>query len=255
MTRELIGAQRTLLDDFVVDVPWILTGLRHHAIWDTMDPGAGTSMEIVIRADDGNEPGIPLDRAFVTSYDEHATGETYFDREEYVAFTAFDNIPLLPGRYWFEATVVGPENNFWLTAPVMHHECWADYEDVDGLTPGSEMFLRAADLAWSMIGDRCVGTVGCCFDNDTCKNIDCTDCLDMGGTPLGAGVLCDEIGCPGPCIGDLDGSRRIDVGDMVLLLSAWGKCPPGLCRGDLDGDRTVGFTDLLVLLKAWGPCP
>lgn len=255
MTRDVQGAQRTLLDDFVVDVPWIISGLRHHAIWDTLDPGAGVSMDILILRDDENTPGLPFERAFVSSYEEQATGEVFFEREAYVAFTSFEAIALPPGRYWLKATVVGPENNFWLTAPVLNQECWVDYDDVDGLVPGSAMFGSEADLAWSIVGERCLGEVGCCFDNGTCKNIaECSTCLDMGGTPLGAGVLCGEATCPPPCIGDLDGTRRIDFGDIVLLLSAWGECPPGLCRGDLDGDRQVGFTDLLVLLNAWGPC-
>jgi len=53
--------------------------------------------------------------------------------------------------------------------------------------------------------------------------------------------------------GDLDGDGVVGFADLLLMLSAWGACPPEPmnCPADLDGDDQVGFSDLLVLLTAW----
>lgn len=52
---------------------------------------------------------------------------------------------------------------------------------------------------------------------------------------------------------DLDGDGVVAFGDLVLLLAAWGPCPPEACSADLDGNGEVGFGDLLLLLGSWGP--
>jgi hypothetical protein len=59
-----------------------------------------------------------------------------------------------------------------------------------------------------------------------------------------------------PCPADLDGNDGVGFGDLLVLLSAWGPCPPEpTCPEDLDGSGEVEFGDLLMLLSAWGPCP
>jgi hypothetical protein len=55
-----------------------------------------------------------------------------------------------------------------------------------------------------------------------------------------------------PCRGDLDGSGRVDVGDVLTILGAWGPCDT--CAADLDGSGAVDVADLLELLGAWGSC-
>ena len=59
------------------------------------------------------------------------------------------------------------------------------------------------------------------------------------------------------CPGDIDGSRTVNVTDLLALLSAWGICPPppDICPEDTSGDGLVNVTDLLDLLAAWGVCP
>jgi hypothetical protein len=56
--------------------------------------------------------------------------------------------------------------------------------------------------------------------------------------------------------GDLDGDGRVGIGDLLLLLAAWGPCPAAecspACPADLDRDCTVGIGDLLILLGNWG---
>jgi hypothetical protein len=56
-----------------------------------------------------------------------------------------------------------------------------------------------------------------------------------------------------PCPGDLNDDGVVDGGDLLLLLSQWGKCPG--CDGDLNDDGTVDGGDLLILLSNWGECP
>lgn len=51
------------------------------------------------------------------------------------------------------------------------------------------------------------------------------------------------------CIGDLDGSGDVGVGDIGLLLAAW-----GTPAADLSGDGSTDAADLGVLIGAWGAC-
>jgi trimeric autotransporter adhesin len=58
--------------------------------------------------------------------------------------------------------------------------------------------------------------------------------------------------------GDLNGDGVVDVFDLLILLGAWGMCPPaepggnGTCPADLDGSGAVDVFDLLILLGNWG---
>jgi hypothetical protein len=58
----------------------------------------------------------------------------------------------------------------------------------------------------------------------------------------------------GDVLGDLDGDGVVGLSDLLILLSAWGACPPppAECPADLSGDSSVGLADLLILLSAWG---
>ena len=58
------------------------------------------------------------------------------------------------------------------------------------------------------------------------------------------------------CPWDLDNSGDVGVKDLLILLGAWGPCPPkGGCPADFDGSGDVGVKDLLNLLGVWGACP
>ncbi len=60
-----------------------------------------------------------------------------------------------------------------------------------------------------------------------------------------------NLGGPG-IPGDVDNDGLVGTSDLLLLLGAWGTCPPkGACAADLDGDGIVGTTDLLILLGNW----
>ncbi len=55
------------------------------------------------------------------------------------------------------------------------------------------------------------------------------------------------------CPWDLDGNNDVGVGDLLILLAAWGPNPGH--PADFDGDDNVGVSDLLALLANWGPRP
>lgn len=52
---------------------------------------------------------------------------------------------------------------------------------------------------------------------------------------------------------DIDGDGTVGFDDLLVLLGAWGPCPPppAECAADVDGDGIVGATDLVALLAAW----
>ncbi len=51
---------------------------------------------------------------------------------------------------------------------------------------------------------------------------------------------------------DLDCNGIIWTGDLVLLLGAWGSCPPEVyCSPDFNGNGVVNIEDLIALLNAW----
>jgi hypothetical protein len=58
------------------------------------------------------------------------------------------------------------------------------------------------------------------------------------------------------CPADFNGDGVVNVGDLLILFDAWGKCSdPSACPEDLNGDGVVDVQDLLLLLDAWGKCP
>jgi hypothetical protein len=74
-------------------------------------------------------------------------------------------------------------------------------------------------------------------------------------TFLSALLIVDDFEfCTEALAADLDGDGAIGLADLVVLLAAWGPCPPPGpgCAADLDGDGAVGFEDLVILLASWG---
>ena len=55
------------------------------------------------------------------------------------------------------------------------------------------------------------------------------------------------------CPADLNDDCEVGVGDLLILLAAWGPNPGH--PADLDCNREVGVSDLLILLADWGLCP
>ncbi len=71
----------------------------------------------------------------------------------------------------------------------------------------------------------------------------------------GAAYVYDLSTCP-YCEADLNGDETVDVLDLLLLLAAWGECPPrsNECPADIVADGEVDVLDLLQLLSQWGEC-
>ncbi len=65
----------------------------------------------------------------------------------------------------------------------------------------------------------------------------------------------DGDGIPDECevFADLDDDGIVGATDLIILLGAWGLCPPppDFCPADLSNDGVVGTTDLLILLGNW----
>jgi len=134
----------------VLDLTW-----RH--VWGTPStpPGSGTGAEISIIADAGGSPTGPVvGTAVVGTYTEIATGAVFFSRPEAESFAGFTAINLAPGTYWLDATIVGPENNFWLTSPVVNStNCWVNYSDLGGLQDCFTQFGANQDINFSLGGN------------------------------------------------------------------------------------------------------
>ncbi|MEE9130855.1 MAG: hypothetical protein V3T84_12610 [Phycisphaerales bacterium] len=74
--------------------------------------------------------------------------------------------------------------------------------------------------------------------------------MSVPGTELNAFSFFEIVA---PCPWNLDGNNNVGVGDLLILLGAWGPNPGH--PADFDGDGNVGVSDLLALLVNWGPCP
>lgn len=210
-TEDVFGFRRTVLDDFVVPegVVWQLTGFRHLHHWQSLDPPQGKGMQILLRADEGDAPGAPLQQLTMTSYEEQPTGRVVFGRLEAESWVTFEPVDLAPGHYWFEGTIVGPDDNRWLTGfEDALNECWVNWEDLGGLQPGSDQFGVERHLNF-----RLYGTVRCRADLDGNGAVDFADVLAI----LSAW---DNAGGPE----DLDESGFVDFGDLLIVLASWGPC-------------------------------
>ncbi len=154
-TVDVFGARRALLDDFTLDQGYLLQDFHWQHVWGPSGGPLGSSMELSFREDAGGTPGNVIATANITSYMEQATGDIYFSRDGMESWVEFDDIKLDAGTYWWEATIVGPENNFWLTSGggnLNKNECWTNYDDFGGLQPGSAIFGVQSDLNFRITG-------------------------------------------------------------------------------------------------------
>ncbi len=93
------------------------------------------------------------------------------------------------------------------------------------------------------------GGLGDCNANGELDLCDITEGFSRDDNKNGIPDECE----PPPCPWDLDDNNDIGVGDLLVLLAAWGPNPGH--AADFDGNDEVGVSDLLVLLANWGPCP
>ncbi|MDG1899410.1 MAG: hypothetical protein P8I74_06050 [Phycisphaerales bacterium] len=54
------------------------------------------------------------------------------------------------------------------------------------------------------------------------------------------------------CAADIDDSGKVDVMDLLTVISSWGPCIA--CDADTDGNGAVDVGDLLAVIDGWGTC-
>ena len=139
----------------------------------------------------------------------------------------------LPGIAWFPGMEFNPQTQGWLSV-----------EQATALLSGS-----AGKAAPPVTG---IGAVELEFSEIMPVQQPIPDADDGGGDQEPDGeVPSDDVPCPG----DLNGDRKVNGGDLGLLLAMWGQCAPGApCPADLNGDNRVDGGDLGLMLGAFGSC-
>ncbi len=147
-----IGARRTLMFDFVVPPGqiWSIDGLRWRHVWETLEPGAGSGLEVRFRTTYENRPSVPIgDWRTSTTYEEYPV----FQGRDAISVAGFAPVALIAGTYWLEAVIVGPENNFWRTADLaIGTQVWVDYSDRGGFQRGDRVFGAVYDITGILTG-------------------------------------------------------------------------------------------------------
>ena len=86
-------------------------------------------------------------------------------------------------------------------------------------------------------------TGACCYDGDSCADLQPDDCNTSGGVYFGVGSDCYADDCPTAPAG------APEAPSLIIVLASWGACPEAEeCPGDLNRDGEVDFTDLTIVL-------
>ena len=93
-------------------------------------------MNVSLRLDNKGSPGNSFANAVISGGDylENDTGEIYKGQRKIRKSTATfgPSFDLQPGVYWFEARIIGPDNNFWLVFNNLDDkepEGWLNYQE------------------------------------------------------------------------------------------------------------------------------
>jgi hypothetical protein len=63
--------------------------------------------------------------------------------------------------------------------------------------------------------------------------------------------------CPANIVTTGASATRVDVDDLLAVISGWGPCPPPcppFCAADVNDNCVVNVDDLLAVIASWGPC-
>lgn len=124
-----------------------------------------------------------------------------------------------------------------------------------GLASGSTL-AGTYDLTWNTVdGGGLMGSTGGTFA--VSGTIGQPDAGAMtGGNYSVVGGFWAVTTDSGPCFGDLNGDRKVDLGDLSQLLAHYGQTGAQPNDGDLNGDSIVDLSDLSALLSVYGNvCP
>ena len=65
--------------------------------------------------------------------------------------------------------------------------------------------------------------------------------------------------CPADIVSTGASANRVDVNDLLAVITQWGPCPapPAACPANIatTGSSSVDVNDLLAVITTWGPCP
>ena len=126
--------------------------------------------------------------------------------------------------------------------PGFYFPITTDGESIIIGSPGDSEAGRAAGAAYIISG---------VFGPDCNANSTPDPCdIEFGGLPD-----VNNDGVPDECFApsDYNYDGRVNVSDLLTLLSAWGNCPvSSICPADTNGDGKVNVTELLMMLAAWG---
>jgi hypothetical protein len=144
---------------------------------------------------------------------------------------------------------------------------WLDagpYDAVPGRAPANftwpvDPTLIAADFAGLAHDDVVAayagsgGGAGIDLASVGLASITCVRITNPGDPRFDPNVEIDAFSDVTPDAGpaDIDGDGDVDTADFLLLLGAWGPCPPGLCAADVNDDGNVDTIDMLELLGSW----
>ena len=149
------------------------------------------------------------------------------------------------------ADVYGGGMYNWYATPVIEDTQWNTYRRISdnisgvgggifsyGAGPSLESVIVCGNLpsqiggSWLDLGENCLAE--CCESNDDDN-------------------MPDECQA-GPCPGDTDCSRNVNIDDLLVALAEFNTCTSN-CAGDVDGNGTVNIDDLLIIIENWGQCP
>ncbi|MDH7506886.1 MAG: hypothetical protein QHH15_03760 [Candidatus Thermoplasmatota archaeon] len=122
---------REICDDFVADVPWIVSGGQFRVVtYYGYGPEAILGVNVGFYADLGGTPDTTPIAMYTATFNAWLTGDYYFNRPEIAIDCEFGPQVLTPGTYWVEFQPVSTDNCFWLTATGSGSCCYVSYPDL-----------------------------------------------------------------------------------------------------------------------------
>lgn len=220
---------------------------------DTMESGAGYSVENIDLTDGGWDRGVPAglgDR-----------GDPLNDFDGSGACWLTDNVAgnsdVDGGPTRLTSPVIDAST---LTDPVVSYARWftnddndADRLDVEISNDGGASWALlesvGGGVGWQEASFRIADFIA--PTNQMRFRFSATDNPNDSVTEAGIDALriIDYL-CDSTIEGDVDGDGDVDFDDLVALLAAWGSCS-GPCPADFDGNGAVDFNDVVTLLAAW----